>query len=255
MLYLIGLGVSFDITLSGIEAAKASAEIYYDDYTNLIDKAEIAKLEGAVAAGTGSGAGAVKKFIPLAREKLESEFLPRLAKERDIALLVSGDPLSATTHVTLMLDCRKLGVECKVIHNSSIFSVAPGAAGLQHYRFGKTATIVFPRPNYKPSYPVKVLRQNLDNDMHTLLLLDIDRELGAMPAETGLALLQEFADEAGVPLPKLAVLSRLGHADQKVSYGNAADLLKSQGKLGKPPFSIIVPGKLHPVEQEFLDKL
>ena len=73
-------------------------------------------------------------------------------------------------------DAEAQGVPIRVIHNSSIYSAAPARAGLQIYRFGKTATLVNPRPNYQPKSSLGVIRKNLENDMHSLVLLDTEPE-------------------------------------------------------------------------------
>ena len=63
-----------------------------------------------------------------------------------------------------------------------------------------------------------------------------------MDAETALDMLSEFRDAV--------VLSCLGSDSERITYGNIKEL---KGKdLGKPPFSVIIPAKLHPVEEEFL---
>ena len=48
---------------------------------------------------------------------------------------------------------------------------------------------------------------------------------------------------------KLAVCERLGLPESKIYYGSLKDL---KDKKVKAPFSFIVPGKLHFVEEEFL---
>ena len=46
------------------------------------------------------------------------------------------------------------------------------------------------------------------------------------------------------------VLSKLGYPDKKIIYGALKDIEKSDIKT---PFIIIVPGKLHFIEKEWLD--
>ncbi len=232
MLYLIGAGVAFDLTLGGLEALKSCDEAYLERYTNAIGDARIAELERIAG----------KKITILPREKVESSFLIGRAKECTAALLSSGDPLTATTHVTLLMEAREKGVEAKVIHNSSVYSAAPGKAGLQIYKFGRTATLVNPRPGYRPTSSLDIIRQNVSLGMHTLVLLDT--EPAPMEAKHALGMLKEFGSAV--------VLSRLGEVDERVSYGKAEDLGAKGADLGKPPFCIIIPGKLHPVEEEFL---
>jgi len=233
MLYLVGAGISGDLTLEGMEALKKADEIYIEVYTNppLADKIkEIEKFTG-------------KQLMKIDRKEVESDFLLGYGKEKNIALISGGDPLTATTHVTLVMDARKKNIPVEIIHNSSIYTAAAGKSGLQIYRFGKTASLVNPRPNYKPTSSLDIIRANLKADMHSLVLLDTEPQ--PMDAKTALDMLSEFS--------MAVVLSRLGENDEKISYGAIDDLKKKD--LGKPPFSIIIPAKLHVIEEEYLEGL
>jgi diphthine synthase len=232
-LFLVGTGVAFDITLAGLEALKSCGEAFIETYTNPIEDAKIANLERIIGKPIGR----------LGRERLESPYLAEKAKKADICILASGDPLTATTHITLVMEARQKGVDVKVIHNSSIHSVAPARAGLQMYRFGKTASLVNPRPNYKPTSSLEIIRENLKRNLHTLVLLDTEPE--PMEAKAALDMLSEFKEAV--------VLSRVGHEDEKISWGAVSGLKKKD--LGRAPFTIIVPAALHPMEQEFLESL
>jgi diphthine synthase len=232
-LTLIGTGVSFDLTLSAIEALKTCHEAYIETYTNPIDTEKIKNLEHMIG----------KSITLLDRSHLESSFLVDKAKSADICILASGDPLTATTHITLVIEAKQKSIPVRVIHNSSIHSIVPAKAGLQIYRFGKTASLVNPRPNYKPTSSLDVIRENLKRDLHTLVLLDT--EPTPMEAKAALEMLSEF--------DKVIVLSRVGHEDEKLSFGKISEL-KDQS-LGRVPFTIIIPAKLHPMEQEFLQTI
>jgi len=235
-LSLIGTGIAFDLTVSAIDELSSCDEIYVEGYTNLIEDEKIEKLEKKIS----------KKIKLLERKDVESDFLIKRAKNAKTALLASGDPLTATTHVTLLLDAKKAGVAVSVIPNSSIYTVAAGKAGLQIYRFGKTATLVNPRENYKPTSSLEIIRENLSRNLHTLVLLDTEPKF--MEAKDALSMLSEF--EYAV------VLSRLGEKNEKISYGKISELMKKDGNiLGKPPFSIIIPAKLHMIEEEYLNSL
>ena len=230
MLYLIGAGISGDLTLEGIETLKKCDDVYIEVYTNppLADKIkDIEKLTG-------------KQIMKVDRKEVESDFLLGYAKDKDIALISGGDPLTATTHITLIIEARKQDIPVKVIHNSSIYTAAAGKSGLQIYRFGKTASLVNPRPNYKPTSSLDIIRNNLKADMHTLVLLDTEPK--PMDAKAALEVLSEFRTAV--------ILSRLGEKDEKITYGSIEELKKKD--LGKPPFSVIIPAKLHPIEEEYL---
>jgi diphthine synthase len=229
-LILVGTGVSFDLTLKGIEALKGCGEAFIETYTNPIEGERISALEKLVG----------KRIEKLERTHLESSYLVDKAKSADICILASGDPLTATTHITLVLE---KGVSVHVIHNSSIHSVAPARAGLQIYRFGKTASLVNPRPNYKPTSSLDIIRENLSRNLHTLVLLDTEPQ--PMEADAALDMLSGLVGSG-----KVVVLSRVGSEDERISHGAIADLKKKN--LGRPPFTLIVPAKLHAVEEEYL---
>ena len=234
-LTLIGTGVAFDITLTGLESLKAADEAYIETYTNPVaDQSRVSTLETLCG----------KKFILIPREKVESKFLLERAKNKEVCLLVSGDPMIATTHVSLFLDAKELDVSVRIIHNSSIYSVAPALSGLQVYRFGKTATLVNPRPNYKPTSSLEIIRENQSSNLHTLVLLDTEPQ--PMEALTALETLKEFDSS------RFILISRAGWPDQLINFGQINVLSKKN--LGKPPFVIIVPTKPHVVEEEFLTK-
>src|SRR3989344_9429779 len=163
-LYFIGLGLGNekDITVNGLEAVKKCYVVYLENYTSVLNcsKETLEKFYG-------------KKII-LARRNLveadENEILEN-AKAKNVAFLVVGDPLVATTHIDLFLRAKKEGIKCNVIHNSSIIS-AVGVTGLQVYKFGKTTSI--PLKNEDVEAPYDVLKDNLNLELHTLFLLDLE---------------------------------------------------------------------------------
>lgn len=233
-LLLIGTGIAFDLTLSAIEELKHCDKIYWEGYTGVIPEEKIQQLAKQLN----------KEIIELKRSQTESSFLVNEAKKAKIGLLTSGDPLTATTHITLVIDAKKANLDVQIIPNSSIYAVAPGKAGLQIYKFGRTVTLVNPRPNYQPKSALEAIKENLSQNLHTLILLDTEPE----PMEAKKAL--EILEAAGFT-EKIVVLSQLGSKEEKIAYGNI-DALKKHN-LGKPPFCLILPGKLHDLEEEYLE--
>lgn len=244
MLSLVGLGIAYDITLEGLSEAKKCDELYLESYTMPIEDKEIAKLEKAIG----------RKAVHLPRDKVESPFLIQQAKSKSVCLLVVGDPLAATTHISLLIDAKRAGVSVRIVHNSSVLSAALGKSGLQPYRFGKTATLAYWRKNYEPISPLQLIEQNLSLDMHTLLLLDVDPELGPMDAKAALEQIEKMEKKYGKRVfDRLIILSRVGHPDEKITCGTREELKKKD--LGKPPFCFAIPARLHPVEEEYLSLL
>lgn len=233
MLLLIGTGVNNDITIGALEELKKCDKVYAEVYTSPMLSGFLPQLEKMIG----------KRIIELQRDKVESSFLITEAINKRIALVVGGDPLTATTHIVFVNECRKRNILIRVIHNSSIYSVAPARAGLQIYRFGKTATLVNPRENYNPTSSLDIIRENLSRNLHTLVLLDTEPQ--PMKIKNALEKLSEF--ESAV------VLSRVASEDERITYGNIKELLEHAKDLGEPPFTIIIPAKLHIVEEEYLE--
>jgi diphthine synthase len=244
---LVGLGVGYDITERGMELLRDCDIAFCEIHTMPVPLEYVERLEQE------SG----KKIEIVGREEVEGEFPFVLGEARDknVCLLCGGDPLAATTHISLLMDAKKAGIETEVVHNSSIFSAAAGKSGLQPYKFGKTVTVSFWRKNYEPTSPLLLIGKNLEAGMHTLVLMDLDAELGLMDAKLGLELLGKMEKKEGKKvLPeKLVVLSRVGYPDEKISYGTVPGLMDAE--LGDAPFCIVVPGELHEMELEYLGSI
>ncbi len=248
MLYLIGLGVydEKDLTIRGLEALKKCPQIYAEFYTNRFS-GSLNSLEDLIG----------KKIILLKRGDLEERPQENVLKDSsdlDVALLISGDPMVATTHIDLILRAKKLGIPYKIIHSSSVYS-AIGEAGLQIYKYGKTASLVYPEKNYFPTSPYDILRENQKNGLHTLFLLDIKAEENRfMSVNEAINLLFEIEKQKkeGLFSPETLCIgvARLG-GDTLIKAGKAAEIAKKD--FGNPPHSLIVPGKLHFMEKEALE--
>ena len=164
-LYLIGIGLGDekDITLKGLEIIKRCGKVWLESYTSVLgcSKAELERLYG--------------RAVDLADRDLvekDSDRLLETAKSGDTALLVVGDPMSATTHVDLMLRARKAGIAVEVVHNASVMT-AVGVVGLELYKYGKTTSIVFPDEKMPVEAHYDAVKENLSRGLHTLCLLDI----------------------------------------------------------------------------------
>jgi diphthine synthase len=246
MLYLIGLGLhdENDITLKGVEAAKGCDKVYAELYTSPW-QGSLEKLGTTIS----------REIFTLQRSDLEenSKKLIDESKEKDIAVLVSGDPLVATTHSSLIIDARKAGIKVKIIHSSSVFS-AIAESGLQIYKFGKTATVAYPEKNFYPKTPYITLQKNKEQGLHTLLLLDVKSDQNrymTVGEAIGILLELESKEKKGVfkEDTECVGIARLG-GDTKIRLAYARDLKNED--FGPPPHVLIVPGKLHFSEEEFL---
>ncbi len=246
----LGLNDASDITLKAIAAMKAADRIYAEFYTMPIPALDLAELEAL------SG----KKIIVLDRKGVEEDvaFLEE-AKSQSIVFLTGGDTMCATTHVELRLRAERKGIQTRIIHNASILTAAAGLAGLQHYKFGRVTTIPLPEGNYFPTSPYDVIVRNLKAGMHTLVLLDTRLEHASstyMTANQALDILLRMEEKQGEKMlagdKKLCVIARAGSDDPTVKYGTVAQL--GDLDFGEPLHCIIVPGKLHFMEEEALDQ-
>lgn len=249
MLTLVGLGLwdEKDLTLRGIEAAKRADKAYIESYTG--------KWNGAKRLKEIIG----KDVIELKREDLEQGAgkLINEAKDKDIAILVPGDPLVATTHSTIVNAAKEAGVKITIIHNSSIVS-AIAETGLHIYKFGRTATVPFPEKTSGalPESVYDAVKENKQSGLHTLLLLDITPERCMTPneaIETLLKIEKKRKENVFTEVTNAIVLARAGSSDSQIAYGRAADLVKKD--FGKPPMVLIMPGKLHFTEKEYLERI
>ena len=95
-----------------------------------------------------------------------------MAKKENVALLVYGSPLSATTHISLINSCKSKKIKYKILHAGSIFD-AVAESGLQLYKFGKTTSLPKWQENFTPTSYLDIIKENQKIGAHTLLLIDI----------------------------------------------------------------------------------
>ncbi len=236
MLYLIGIGLAEgDVSLKALGALKRCDAAYCEFYTShwMGDVDKLGKLAG-------------KKIEMLRRERVESEFLINEAKKKSVALLVPGDPLTATTHMQLLLDAKKALVDTEVIHSSSIYT-AIAETGLQLYKFGRATTLAMPQKNFFPESPYGVIAENKKMGLHTLVLLDIPMDAGK-GAEVLIEL--EKRKGEGIAVGRVIACSKLGDKDRTIKYCDISDLLNARMD---SPAVIVVPGKLNFKEEEALE--
>lgn len=257
----IGLGDEKDITLRGLEIVKKCSAVYLEHYTSIL-QCQVSELEELYGCQIKL---ADRDFV----EKKPDEMLDK-AKNSDVAFLVVGDAMSATTHLDILLRAKKEEIEVVVVPNASILT-AVGCVGLELYKYGKTVSIVFPEPNWAVEAHYDGLKENLSSGLHTLCLLDIKvkepsretlkkgggdaEEARFMTVGQGIQSLLDIeakrSEEVFTSDTVCVGCARLGCADQKIVSGTAASLLDVD--FGKPPHSLIVPGKLHFMEEEALE--
>lgn len=235
MLYIIGLGLnSKGISQEGLEAVNACTKVFLESYT--VDfPYEVDELESVIG----------KKITKLEREDLESDYLVKVAMKKDIALLIYGAPLFATTHMTLINDCHEEDVEVKVIYSASVFdSVAE--TGLQLYKFGKISSMPKWFESFKPTSFMNYVKENQSIKAHSIILVDI-----GLSYKKAIEQLKTASNKVNVYYEKYLVCSNLGTNDSKIYYGNYTRLKEIDVKA---PFLFIIPAELHFIEKEIIEK-
>nr|MBC8517704.1 diphthine synthase [Euryarchaeota archaeon] len=248
-LWLIGLGPGdlSAMTTASIEAAKSCNYRFLEGYTALLPSGEGAKLVEIVG-----------EYELLMRPGVENpDQLLELASENAVALMIVGDPLQATTHVDLQLRAKAAGINCHVIHGISITTIVTGAVGLQSYRFGRQVTLAYPYGDYLATSPFELILDNLQRDLHSLVLLDLDPtgmgvdEQNPMSPAMAVDILRRSADKIGENIEqwKIVLCSDMGRPEQRIFYGTLDDVqLINNGSI----HCIVIPGRLDELEVEAL---
>lgn len=253
-LYFVGLGLSMNyLSIEAINTLRKCRRIYVDSYTSIVPGFTVGELKKLV--------GSHVDIVLAKRKDLEGASTRRIIEEarlQDIAILVPGDPFIATTHDAIRLEALEKGVEVRVVHGVSVYSVAPSATGLQAYKFGKTVTLVYPG-EVKPYTTIEVVRKNLEQGLHTLVLLDLKiEENKAMTINEAVDIMigleEEYCREHGCK-PMLANTLAVGCAQ----LGTENQFIKAdylyrlkRYKYPDPPHLIIIVGRTHPIELDLL---
>ncbi|MEM0083733.1 MAG: diphthine synthase [Candidatus Nezhaarchaeales archaeon] len=250
-LIFIGIGLTAKgLTIEGLSEAQKAEHVFIDVYTNLIPCDELHMLQNLIG----------KDIKPLYRSDVEGRGiyeLLKLTEKSTVALLVVGDPFIATTHIALRLEAIKRGVKVKYVPSASIASVIPGLTGLSSYKFGKSATIVFPdKGSNNAAYDA--IKDNSSRGLHTLLYLDLEVEnKRAMTINEALKLLLDVEAQRaeGVVREDLLIvgIARACWSNEIIKAAKLSKLINYD--FGPPPHVLVVPGSLHFMEYEALKAL
>jgi diphthine synthase len=249
MLYIIGLGLQPNhLTLEAMEAIRGCSVVFLENYTSRFAEGTKKELENNIQ----------KTIIDLNRKNVEEEFGAVLEKalHENIALLVFGNPLTATTHIQVLLDAKKHGVATNAIPGISIVDLL-GKTGLDSYKFGRVSTIVFQEANYSPESFFDIIETNHQNGFHSLCLQDIHSEENRlMSVPEAIGILEKIAKKKKADWFLDAVLVGLyglGSKNEKIVAGKPKKLQNSGYNAW--PQSLIVCGKLNEKEKEALKEL
>ena len=261
-LWLIGLGPG-DLglmTADAIEHARACDFRFLEGYTATLPGDQEGQLESLV--------GEWKKAMrPMVEDPTD---ILSLANENSVALLVVGDPMQATTHVDLESHCAEQGIDFSVIPGLSATSLAVSLSGLQSYRFGRQVTLPFAYGEYLPTSPLEMIDSNYNNNLHTLVLLDLDPTgMGVetpqpMQPKQAVEILEAMFEklierEGGVRESMTTaitnwdaiLLSDLGTSEQRVVSGDLEDIAKlADGRI----HCLILPAEFTGLEREAYER-
>ena len=246
VLYIIGMGIYGEpsIPYSYYKLIRKAVKVYLETYTSPL-KVDIEKLKKIFNA---------KEIIPIDRSTVEeNDELIREASERNVVILVSGDPLIATTHATLVLESIRNGIDVKVIHSSSALCAAIGESGLHTYKFGPSCTLI--RSEKGSSLRCyQILRDNIQKGFHTLFFLEYDAlENYVMSPKEGIETLVKYDEDNLISDEQyVIVLCALGSENEEKKILKIEEIMNDKAELGEEPCILIIPGELHFTEEEYL---
>jgi len=261
-LWLIGLGPG-DLglmTADAIEHARACDYRFLEGYTATLPHDQEARLESVI----GGWKMAMRPMVEEPKEILS------LAKKNSVALLVVGDPMQATTHIDLESHCAEEAIDFSIIPGLSATSLAISLSGLQSYRFGRQVTLPFAYGDYLPTSPLEMIDSNYTNNLHTLVLLDLDPTGMGIDKPTPMqpkqaveilkAMFEKLVEREGNVRQSMTtaianwdaiLLSDLGTPDQRVVSGDLQELAElGSGRI----HCFILPAEFAGLEQEAYER-
>ena len=246
MLWFIGLGISGfkSIPIEALDVLSKADIVYLEQFTSPIGKSDLDKIKEAT-----------KGEFKLAKRWLVedgSEILKN-AKKKKVVLLAYGDPYIATTHIELRERAIKEKIKTVSIHASSSLTSMIGECGLHFYKVGRIATIMSEMKSL--TTPYYVIYKNIIEGNHTVLLLEYnqDKNFFLDPKEALEGLLETEKGQIRNVISKDTygiIASRIGFKDQSIVSGKISSLKKKD--FGKPPHTVIIPGRLHFTESDAL---
>lgn len=249
MLWFVGLGISGpkSIPNEAVGVMSKADIVYLEQFTSPVSKADLAKIR-KMSKG---------QFRTAKRWLVEdgSEIL-REAKKKRVVLLSYGDPYVATTHAELRTRAIREKIRTRSIHASSSLTSVIGDCGLHFYKIGRVATVMGEAKSL--TTPYYVIYKNMVEGNHTVLLLEYDQDrdffLDPKDALEGLVRTEKGQRRNVVsPSTFVIVASRAGLKDPAITCGKISSLAKAD--FGRPPHTLIFPGRLHFTETDALRAL
>ncbi len=254
VLMLVGLGLDRgDISVRALDALKKASRIYFERYTSTISQDYLDFIKAEI--------GRQRAITEISRSDLE-EKSGRLVDEavsNDIAIMVPGDPLVATTHQIVLEAAEKRGAGVIVYHAASVFTAAIGESGLDIYKFGPTTTIPFWHDNYRPISFIDVINKNMERGNHTMVLVDYDSTgASSMSLREAIDRLLFAEKERGYKIlgsRKVLAIFDIGRPSQNIVLADLASLSAMHAKDDKGRLlTIIIPAEPSFAEEELMSR-
>ena len=246
MLWFIGLGISGfkSIPNEALDVLSKADIVYLEQFTSPIGKSDLAKIKNATK---GEFKPAKRWLVEDGKEILEN------SKKKKVALLSYGDPYIATTHIELRTRAIEEKIKTFSIHAASSLTSMIGECGLHFYKVGRIATIMSEMKSL--TTPYYVIYKNIIEGNHTVLLLEYNQDknffLEPNNALKGLIETEKGQKRKVISTSTYAIIaSRIGFKDQTIISGKISSLKKKD--FGKPPHTIIIPGRMHFTESDAL---
>ena len=246
MLWFIGLGISGfkSIPNEALDILSKADIVYLEQFTSPIGKSDLNKIKNGINGELKEGK---RWLVEDGNEILKN------AKKKKVVLLSYGDPYIATTHIELRTRAIEERIKTHSIHASSSLTSMIGECGLHFYKVGRIATIMSEMKSL--TTPYYVIYKNIIEGNHTILLLEYNQDksffLDPKDALNGLLETEKGQLRKVISSSTYAIVaSRIGFRDQKIISGKISSLEKKD--FGRPPHTIIIPGRLHFTESDAL---
>jgi len=246
MLWFVGLGISGfkSIPNEALDILSNADMVYLEQFTSPIGESDLTKIKNAV---NGEFKEGKRWLVEDGNEILKN------AKKKKVVLLSYGDPYIATTHIELRTRAIEEKIKTHSIHASSSLTSMIGECGLHFYKIGRIATIMSEMKSL--TTPYYVIYKNIIEENHTILLLEYNQDKGFFldPKDALNGLLETEKGQLRKvisPSTFVIVASRIGFKDQRVISGKISRLKEKD--FGRPPHTVIIPGRLHFTESNAL---
>jgi len=246
MLWFVGLGISGfkSIPNEALDILSNADMVYLEQFTSPIGESDLTKIKNAV---NGEFKEGKRWLVEDGNEILKN------AKKKKVVLLSYGDPYIATTHIELRTRAIEEKIKTHSIHASSSLTSMIGECGLHFYKIGRIATIMSEMKSL--TTPYYVIYKNIIEENHTILLLEYNQDKGFFldPKDALNGLLETEKGQLRKvisPSTFVIVASRIGFKDQRIISGKISRLKEKD--FGRPPHTVIIPGRLHFTESDAL---